>query len=815
MGTILGDIRRGLLGLRKHPLFGVVAVLSLGLGVGINSVAFSWMTAIVLRPLHGVEKVDELTAFHGVLTKSQFRLTSVSYPDYKDFEANKQVFSGLAAFSMTPLSLNGERPERVWGAIVSSNYFSVLGVKAALGRMFVTEDDHVNATRTIVVLGDSLWRKRFGGDPHVVGRDIMLNGRNMTVIGIAPKEFTGTIVGLSFDLWVPLLMQPELMPGESSSLTNRGHQWLQVVGRLKEGVSLKAAQSAMQAAAEQLAETYPDSNLGKGVRIYSLIENPYGARNIMSSALSVLMLVAGLILLTACANVANMLLARLSMRRKEFAIRLAMGASRSRLVGQLLTENLGLGMVIAVFGFVFVSFVSKSLLLLVPEVGFPIGFDLGVDSRISFFTAGLALLTVVLIGLAPAFKGSRSDVTSALKEEAGSIAGGRSKHFVRRALVTIQIALSFISLVSGALLIRSLQNAQSANPGFNIKDVALASVDLFPNGYDKIKGSTFYTQLIKRAESLPGVSSATVADKLPLRLFGDSSQSVDIEGYSARPGEMLNFEFDTVGPRYFEIMQIPLVVGRDFSDYDQDNTEAVIIINQTMAHLYWPGRNALGGRVRDRFGVWRRIIGIAHDIKHYNLVEQPRPYMYFPLSQHYKSAMTLIVRMKGNPSTALSSVQEVIRGLDPVLPIVGAKTMAEHAEISLFTQKFGSILLGAFGLLALALAVIGIYGVMSYFVSQRTREIGIRIALGAKQSDILLMVGKEGVNLLLFGFAIGITGSLLMGRLLSSLLYGVSGTDFVSFAAVTLLLGSLGMLACYIPASSAAKTDPLTALRYQ
>jgi macrolide transport system ATP-binding/permease protein len=815
MGTILGDIRRGLLGLRKHPLFGAVAVLSLGLGVGINSLAFSWMKAIVLRPLHGVEKADELTAIHGVLTKSQFRLTSVSYPDYKDFEANNQVFSGLAAFSMTPLSLTGERPERVWGAIVSSNYFSVLGVRAALGRMFAPEDDQVNATRTIVVLGDSLWRKRFGGDPRVIGSSIMLNGRSMTVIGIAPKEFTGTIVGLSFDLWIPLLMQPELMPEGSSSLTNRGHQWLQVVGRLKEGVSVKTAQSAMQSTTGQLAETYPDSNLGRSVRVYGLIDNPYGARNILSSALSVLTLVAGLILLTACANVATMLLARLSIRRKELAVRLAMGASRGRLVGQLLTENLGLGMVIALFGFVFVSFASKSLLLLVPEVGFPLGFDLDVDSRISVFTAGLALLTVILIGVAPAFQGSRSDVISALKEEAGSIAGGRGKHFVRKTLVIIQVALSFISLLSGALLIRSLQNAQSANPGFNTKDVALASVDLFPNGYDKTKGAAFYTQLIKKAESLPGVSSATVADKLPLRLFGDSSQSVDIEGYSARPGEVLNFEFDTVGPRYFETMQIPLVEGRDFSDYDQGNTEAVAIVNQTMAQQYWPSRSALGGRVRDRFGVWRRVIGIAHNIKHYNLTEQPRPYMYFPLSQNYKSEMTLIVRTKGAPSTALSSVQGVIRGLDPVLPIVGAKTLADHTEISLFTQRFGSILLGAFGLLALALAVIGIYGVMSYFASQRTREIGIRVALGAQRRDILLMVGKEGMNLVLLGVAIGTTGSLLMGRLLSSLLYGVSGTDFVSFAVVTLLLGSLALLACYIPASSAAKTDPLTALRCQ
>ncbi|MFN2455425.1 MAG: ABC transporter permease [Pyrinomonadaceae bacterium] len=818
MKTLWQDIRYGLRLLWKSPGFTIIAVLSLSLGIGANATIFAWVKTVLLRPLPGVEASDQLVAFHGVLTRSENRPISTSYPDYKDYRDRNEVFSGLFAYGLNPFNLSGgdSQPERIWGETVSGNYFDVLGVKPVKGRGFLPEEDATPGSHPVVVLSYRLWQRRYGGDPDLVGKTITLNNKNFTVVGIAPQQFAGTYVGLATELYVPLAMIGEVKPDGGSLLTRRGNQWLQVIGRLKPNVTFAQAQANTQSIARALAQEYPRTNDGHDVALFTLARDTDGAQVILLPVLTILMVVAGLVLLIACANVANLLLARAAARRREIGIRLALGASRGRIVRQLLTESVLLALLGGIAGLFIALWTAGSLGSFVPPIGLPVSLQVNLDARVLGFTFLVSLATGVLFGLAPALASSRPDLVSTLKDESGSVAGGRGKGRFRNSLVVAQIALSLVSLIGAGLFVRSLQRAQTISPGFDPDNVLLASFDLFPNGYDEARGTQFYRALTERVGNLPGVESVSLADSIPLGLLGNSSQGVSIEGYTPRRDEELNFAYNTIAPGFLRTMRIPLASGREFEATDGEKSQGVVIINETAARRYFaPGQDADGKRLKDSNGHDLLIVGVAKDIKYKTLNEPPKPYMYLPLFQNYTPDMTLVVRTKSNPLSVLSGVRNEVHALDANVALFNEKTLVEHAGVSLFAQRLAVTFLSVFGLLALALAAIGIYGVMAYSVAQRTHEIGVRMALGAQTSDVLKLITRQGFALAITGIGIGLLSALALTHLLTSLLYGVSAIDPLTFIVMPLLLGGVALLACYVPARRATKVDPMIALRHE
>ena len=815
METLFKDLSFGVRMLWKNRGLTLAAVISLALGIGANTTIFTWVKSVLLRPLPGVVASDQLLTVHGVLKHAGNRPISVSYPDYQDFRDRNKVFDGLIAFNLNPFNLSGDlRPERVWGLLVSGNYFDVLGVRPAVGRAFLSEEDRTPGTHPVAVISYGLWQRRYGADPHLVGSTVQLNDRSFTVIGIAPKDFNGTYVGLATDVYLPLMMQPQMTPGDNS-LTGRNNQWLDVMGRLKPGVTREQARANLQTIARQLGETYRQGDGGLGVDVYTLAREPNGAQQFLLPVLAILMAVAGVVLLIACANVANLLLGRATARRREIGIRLALGASRRRLIQQLLTESLILALLGGGCGLVLALWTAGTLVSFIPALGLPIWLNLTIDWRVFVFTLAVSLITGVVFGLAPALQASKTELVSTLKDEAGAIGGGRRKGRVRNTLVVVQIALSLVALIGAGLFIRSLQRAQLLKPGFNPDHVLLASLDVFPGGYDKAKGLVFYTQLLQRIKTVPGVQSVSFADKLPLAIIGDTSQGASIEGYTPRKDEDLNFQFDTVGPNYFQVMNISLAAGRDFSERDNKDAPDVVIINETMAHRYWANRNPIGQRMRLGNGQPVEIVGVVKDVKYRSLNEPPQSFMYLPMLQNYRSGMTLIIRTAGDPLTMLPRVRSEVGQMDANMALFDEKTLTEHAGVALFAQRLAVKLLSVFGMLALTLAVIGLYSVMAYSVAQRTHEIGIRIALGARDGDVFRLIVGQGMVLTAVGIIVGLVTSSIVMRFMSGLLFAVTATDPITLILVVLLLGAVALIACYIPARRAAQVDPLVALRYE
>ncbi|MGB8508625.1 MAG: ABC transporter permease [Pyrinomonadaceae bacterium] len=815
--TLWQDIRYGCRMLWKSPGFTAVAVLSLALGIGANTTIFTGVKGLLLTPLPGVESSGELITVHEVLTGAGGRDISNSYPNYTDFRDRNQVFSNLAAYSLSTFSLSGGegQPQRIWGQIVSGNFFDTLGVRAARGRTFLPEEDTGVGAHPVAVISDKLWRNHFGSDPDIVGRSVLLNNHSFQIVGVAPANFGGSYVGLSMEMWVPMAMQP-LLSSDGSRLARRGNQWLQVIGRLKGGVTLEQAQADLKSISRGLSEQYPQTNSNHDVSTYTLLKDTDGAQQILLPVFGILMAVAGVVLLIACANVANLLLARASSRRREFGIRAALGAGRGRLMRQLLAESLVLAGLGGALGFLLTFWTADVFGRLVPSMGFPVEFKAGVDARVFVFTLAVSAVTAIVFGLVPAWQASKPDIVATLKDETGAIAGSGHKSRLRNALVIAQIALSVVLLVAAGLLIRSLQQAQSADPGFNPDNVLLASFDLFPSGYDEARGAGFYSGLIERVEVLPGVAAATIADKAPLSLFNHSEQSVGIEGYVAREDEDVNIEYGIVGPNYFRALQIPLARGRDFAKTDREQAPRVAIISEALARRYFGAdTDPVGKRIDDGGKTQLEIVGVAKDITSFSAGTPPKPYLYLPLLQNYSPEMTLVVRTSGDPLTALGGVRDVVHEMDANLPVFNEKTLIEQARTSLFAQRMAMKLLSVFGALALVLAVIGLYGVMAYSVAQRTREIGIRIALGARAGDIRRMIVRQGMALDLVGALIGLAASFAVTRFLSGLLYGVSATDPLTFASVALILLVVALLASYVPARRATKVDPMVALRYE
>jgi len=828
MDTLLQDLRYGIRILAKSPGFTAVAVLCLALGIGVNTAIFSLIDALLLRPLPGVEDPARLV---NVYTSdfSSGRFGTSSYPDYIDYRDQNQVFSELAAYaSNQPVNLStGSEPERVPAIIATGNYFSVLGVKAALGRTLLPEDDRTPGAHPVAVISYQIWERDFGSARDVIGKTLTLNGHSFTVIGVAPKDFRGTDLRAAPAVWVPMAMYAQINPvfARFGPFNRRGARTFFMVGRLKPEVSLEQAQANIDAIAAQLAQAYPNTNLGtlqqpdkpRPMTLVPISHAMIGppARESTKRFTQVLMAVVGFVLLIACANVANLLLARARGRQREIAVRLALGARRSRIVRQMLTESMLLSFLGGGLGLLIALWLSDLLLSLQALASFT-ALDLSLDSRVLGFTLAASLLTGILFGLAPALHASRPSLIPALKDvEIGS--GTVSRQFgLRNLLVVFQVALSLVLLIGAGLFLKSLQQAYATDLGFQADNGLLASVDMARQGYSEAQARTFYQQLVERVEGLPGVRSVTLAQYIPINA-GGSRTGVFIEGYTPQPGEDLELNFNIVDQNYFQTLGIPLLMGRSFGDQDAQSAPKVVIINETMARRYWSGENPLGKQIslQGPQGPFHEIVGVVKTGKYRNLREEPIPYFYAPFSQQYQSRLTIFVRTAGEPNAVLPALRAEVQRLDKNLPLFDVRTLAEHLGIALAQERTSAMLIGSFALLALILAAVGIYGLMSYAVAQRTHEIGIRLALGAQAGDVLKLVLWQSLKLAGIGVAIGLAGALAITHLVSSMLYVISPTDPSTFAGVALILTAVMLFASFIPARRAAKVDPMIALRYE
>ncbi|HEX8651886.1 MAG TPA: ABC transporter permease [Pyrinomonadaceae bacterium] len=820
MGTLLQDLRYGFRMLWKSPGFTLVAVLTLALGIGANSAIFSGVSAFILRPLP-IEEPSRLVRLFEIYNDPN-DYNGFSYPDYLEYRDQNRSFEGILGYRMVEAALsNSDQNDVIWGELVTGNYFDVLHVRPAVGRAFLPEEDQSPGARPVVVLSHSLWQRRFNADPAMVGTTVTLNGLAYTVVGIAPKEFVGTKFALSMDFWVPMMMQAEIMRGDTNRLNVRGDHWFSAMGRLKPGVTTEQAEAEMTALAGRLEQAYPTERDKNGrVIVRSEIEGRFeeSAGTVTLGATLALALI-GMVLLIACANVANLLLARAITRRREIGIRLALGASRSRLIRQLLTESVMLSMLGGTLGLLLAFWATDWMQGFIPVIPYTIAFDFSPDIRALSFTLAVSVLTGIIFGLAPALQASNPDVVPVLKGETPTAGHGWRRLTLRNLLVISQVALALVVLVCGALFIKSARNARAIDPGFTTKNVLAVSMNPSLLGYTEEQSKQFYRQLVERVEALPGVESASVSSLLPL---GDSASSrgpVVAEGQQEPPpgNESVNILANFVGPKHFETLQTPLLAGRDFSWRDDQSAPAVIIVNETLAERYWPGESAIGHRLRvgDEKTPYREVVGVARDSKYRSIGENPKPYMYLPVLQNYRPALTLVARTAGDPAALVGGVRREVQALDPRLPIYDIKTMKEHMTYALWAIQMGASLSTAFGLLALLLAATGLYSVMAYMVSQRTREIGIRMALGAQKGDVLKMVTRQGMTLALVGVGLGLIVASVATRILSSLLYGVSATDLVIFVGIPMLLATVALLACYIPARKATKVDPMVALRYE
>ncbi len=807
MDQLWTDIRYSVRQMVKNPGFTAVAVLTLSLAIGANTAIFSWLNAIVLSGPPAVAEPHDLVMIGGQNRNSSGCCMGVSYPNLEDLRDQSNTLADLLGWELISLNFSsGSEPERVQGTIVTGNYFDVLGVEAVLGRTFLPSEAEMGA-KPVAVISYRFWQRFFGGDPEIVGSDVTVNGEPFTLVGVAPEGFGGPVVGLSFDVFVPANLRSGLMG-------NRGAMWMDLVGRLKPGVSVDQARQDLDGLALRLEEQYPDTNKDLTMGVFAPLDSQLGIQGRAFPMLVALMTFVGIVLLVACVNVANLMLARSAFRYRETALRYALGSTRWRLIRQFLTESLVLALVAGTLGLLVAVWLSRAVTGLIPPVDIPIGFNMDLDRNVLAFTLAVSILTGILFSLVPALRSTKSNLSNDLNQSFNT--SGRSGTRLRSGLVALQVTFSVVALIAAGLFLRSLESARSFDAGFNPSNTLMLSMDIEPSGYTPEQGRAFYQRLLDRVEALPGVGSATYSRRPPLSQRGGSLLGIgEIEGYEFGPDETLSSLYDAVGPGYFETMEIPLVYGRDFNRGDRaDAAREVVIVNRTFAERFWPGESPLGKRIRAN-GVALEVVGVAQNVKHRSLTEDSQFFLYGTLQQVYRPDMTLIVRTTGDPRAFIPAVRQEIRNMDAGLPVFGVRTMEEHAGLAMLPQRMAAMGAAVFGLLALGLAAIGVYGVVSYSLSLRIREIGLRIALGAGRRDVSWLVFRQGLIPTLIGTVAGVGVALGVTRFMEGLLFGVSATDPVTFVAICALLISVAAAASIVPALRAVRVDPQITLRYQ
>jgi putative ABC transport system permease protein len=813
MEKLIQDLRYGLRTILKQPTFTAIAVLALALGIGANTAIFSVINTVLLKPLPFVAPEKIVGVWNTAEKEDQF---SATYPDFVDWRERQQSFEYLAAYATRDFTLtDAGEPVRLRGAMTTTELFPLLGIQPKLGRFFSAEEDKAGGRTTI--LSYRMWQNYFAADPNILNASISLNGQKYNVVAVMPADFAFPLQSdPPIDLWTTTAT---LQEGRVPFSVQRGNHGLDVIGRLKDGVTIEQAQADMSAIVGALANQYPDTNAEFGVRVAGL-QNDL-VRD-FRSALWILFGAVGCVLLIACANVANLLLARATSRHKEIAVRLALGASRWRVIRQLLTESLLLSIFGGALGLLLAMWGTDLLVSLVPK-GLPRVGEIGLDGRVLGFTTLISLATGLFFGLAPALQISKSGLTETLKEGGRTSGEGAHRNRVRSVLVVSEIAIALMLLVGAGLLINSFYRLQQVKPGFETTNVLSFRLSLPDAKYPEPQQvMTFYQQLVSRLQTLPGVKSVAYTTALP---FSGQRGGVgfSIEGEPTTSDRPFPYDTDyrTISAGYFQTMGIPQLSGRDFNERDTLDSTPVVIINEVLAKKYFPNQNPIGKRINPSFSsgergiLMREIIGIVGNVKHNNLNEELTPVVYVAHAQNTRSTLTLAVRTTNDPTSAIAAIRSEVQALDKNLPIYSIKTLEQYISSSVAQPRFNSLLLGIFAAVALLLTIVGLYGVMSYSVTQRTHELGIRMALGAQPRDVLKLILKQGMGLTLIGITLGLAGAFALTRLAESLLFGVSATDPLTFVAVSALLLGVALVACFVPARRATKTDPMIALRYE
>ena len=813
METFWQDIRYGIRMLVKAPGVSIVATIALALGIGANTAIFSVVNAVLLRPLPFANSEQLMNVWETDSTRGYSR-GSASYPNFVDWREQNHVFEHMSTYYANDFIMTGRgEPTRLQGAVVNADLFPLLGVAPVIGRGFLPDEDKPGESGRVVLLSQNLFQKRFNADPNVVGQSMVLGGKNYTIVGVMPPAFQFPIQNQPVELWTTVALDSE---GKDPITNERGAHYMNVIARLKPGVSKEQAQAEMTSISARLEQQYPDKDLHKSTRIQPALEALVGD---IRPALLILLGAVGCVLLIACANVANLLLARAMMRHKEMAIRSALGASRIRVVRQLLTESVLLSLTGGALGLVMAVWWSD-LLMALGKDNIPRALQVGLDWHVLGFTFLVSLLTGVIFGLVPALHSSKTELTESLKEGGRGSGDGARRNGIRGILVVSELAIAVVLLVGAALLIQSLWRLQHVSPGFESQNLLTFVVGIPDVKYPTGKQAQFYRDLTARIESLPGVRSASSVIPLPLsgELF---SISFETEGRPVAKGDQPSADFFAISNGYFKTLGVSILKGRDFNERDSEKAPGVIIVNQAFAQKFFPGEDPVGKHIKPGIStdenkpVMREIVGVVGDVRNRNLSSELRAGYFVPAAQIPFNQMTLIVRTTNDPHSLITAVQNEVHSMDAEVPVFNVKTMDQHIAATVAAPRFNTTLLAIFAAVALVLTIVGLYGVMSYSVAQRTNEIGIRMALGARVTDVLALVFKQGMILVLIGEVIGLAGAFALTRLIRGLLFGVAPTDFRTFIAVAAVLAAVALLATLIPARRAAKVDPLVALRYE
>ncbi len=812
--SVWQDMRYATRLLRKSPGFTLIAIAILGMGLAANIAVFSVFNGMLLRPIPAANP-DQLVRFSstgiGIPPRGAF-----SYPNYQDLQDKNEVFSDVTAWAQATVLMEADnQSDQLLGEVVSGNYFHALGLHTSNGRLLTAEDDDPGKDR-VAVLSDVFWRHRFGADQSVIGKQLFFNGTNYTVVGIAPPSYAGIGAGIDVDAWFPLRQAASWI--DPDLITDRNAPQVQIIGRLRPGVSLEQAQAAMATRARLLERAFPDANMGKRILLQRAKYLDNKLRGPLTGFLIVILALVGFVLLAACVNLANLFLVRMVGRRHEMAIRTSHGATRLRLVRQILTESIILAMGGGAAGVLLGSWGASLLTRFNPlPPSIPLHFDLRPDYRVYLFALFAAIFTGILLGAIASSQTSNSNVFVSLKEGSGNLAGRGSR--LRAIFVTLQVSVSMLLLIGAGLFLRSLQKVGRMNIGFDPNNAVAMDIDLKPKGFSETRGLQFYREMMRRVDGIPAVQSATLVNLAPL----DSATpftDVLIPGFEPLPGRPgIRVSLNRIAPGYFQTMKIPLQSGREFNEQDDSKHSGVVIINQTMARDYWPGEDPLGKNfalVQKGLAPLKiQIIGVANDVKYRSLGEDPTPHIYLPFLQHYTSDMTLVVRINGDSGAMLLAIQRELLSQDRDVQGFFSRTLEQHIGLALLPARLAANMSAAFGGFALVLAVIGIYGVVSYAARQRTREIGLRMALGAEPSDILLLMLSQAGRLAVLGIAIGLTAAFILTRFVAGLLYGISAVDPITFVGVTFVLAVVALMSSYLPARRAMRVDPMVALRYE